>query len=671
MTNALAGETSPYLLQHQDNPVQWRPWGPAALAAAKAEDKPILLSVGYAACHWCHVMAHECFEDEAIATLMNQGFVSIKVDREERPDLDTIYQHALAAMGEQGGWPLTMFLTPAGEPFWGGTYFPPTSRWGRPGFPDVLNAIAAAWRDKQGQIAQNVTALKGTLQRLAEPQGGAGIDIDLVDRAALRLVQEVDTAEGGIGTAPKFPQAPVFTLLWRGAKRLKHAAMRQAVLVTLDRIAQGGIYDHLGGGFARYSVDAHWLVPHFEKMLYDNALLIELLTAAWQATGSTLYAARVAETIGWAMREMLLPEGGFASSLDADSEHEEGKFYVWSADEIDRLLGPRAPRFKDIYDVTPGGNWEGKTILNRLHRMELGDDAEEAALAADRAVLFDARAPRVRPGCDDKVLADWNGLMIAALAAAGAAFERPDWIAAAERAFGFIGGALGDGGGRLAHAWRAGKRAHRAVLDDYANLSRAALALYEATGKAAYLDAARGWVEICERHYWDAAGGYFFTADDAEALLVRTKQAYDSPNPSGNGTLAEVLARLYHLTGEDRYRARAEAVLAAFAGEAQRNAFGLATLLNAAELLARALQIVVIGAREDPGTQAMLRAIRRAPLPTKVLSLLAPGAALPASHPAAGKGAVGASATVYLCEGTTCSLPIADAATLEAALARR
>ncbi|HUZ75429.1 MAG TPA: thioredoxin domain-containing protein [Stellaceae bacterium] len=672
MTNALAGETSPYLLQHKDNPVHWQPWGPAALAAAQAQDKPILLSIGYAACHWCHVMAHECFEDAAVAALMNHGFVTIKVDREERPDLDTIYQHALAAMGEQGGWPLTMFLTPAGEPFWGGTYFPPTARWGRPGFPDVLNAIGAAYRDKRDQIAQNVTAIKQSLARLGRPEGGAGIDIDFVDRAALRLAQEVDTIEGGIGSAPKFPQVPVFALLWRGALRLDNAALRQAVLVTLDRISQGGIYDHLGGGFARYSVDQHWLVPHFEKMLYDNALLVELLTSAWQATRSPLYAARVEETIGWAVREMLLPEGGFASSLDADSEHEEGKFYVWTEAEIDRRLGTGAARFKEIYDVRPDGNWEGHTILNRLHHIALGTPAAEAELTRCRAVLFEARAPRVRPGRDDKVLADWNGLMIAALAASGTAFARPDWVALAERGFRFIRDALGEGDGRLAHAWRAGKRAHRAVLDDYANMSRAALALHEATGDASYLAAARGWVAVADRHYGDdAAGGYFFTADDAEALLVRTKQAYDSPNPSGNGAIAEVLARLYHLTGEAHYRDRATAVLATFAGEAQRNVFGLATLLNAAELLERALQIVVIGRRGAADTAALLRVIADAPLPTKVLSVIDDGAALPPAHPASGKGAIGGNATVYICTGQVCSAPVTDAAALAAALRRR
>jgi uncharacterized protein len=672
MTNALAGETSPYLLQHKDNPVDWQPWGPVALASAQAQDKPILLSIGYAACHWCHVMAHESFEDATVAALMNDGFINIKVDREERPDLDTIYQHALAAMGEQGGWPLTMFLTPAGEPFWGGTYFPPTARWGRPGFPDVLTAIGAAYRDKRDQIAQNVAALKQALERLGRPAGGAGLDTAFVDRAALRLAQEVDRVEGGIGSAPKFPQVPVFTLLWRGALRLDDATLRAAVLVTLDHISQGGIYDHLGGGFARYSVDSRWLAPHFEKMLYDNALLIELLTSAWQGTRAPLYAARVAETIGWAQREMLLPEGGFASSLDADSEHEEGKFYVWTAAEIDRLLGADAARFKEFYDVQPEGNWEGKTILNRLRHMAPGTEAEEAALARCRAVLFDARAPRVRPGRDDKVLADWNGLMIAALAQAGMAFARADWVALAARGFAFIRDALGEDGGRLAHAWRAGKRAHRAVLDDYANMSRAALALHEATGDPSYLAAAETWVALCDAHYGDpAGGGYFFTADDAEALLVRTKQAYDSPNPSGNGTMAEVLARLHHLTGAASYRARAEVLFAAFAGEAERNVFGLATLLNAVELLEHALQIVVIGERGSAATEALLRTIHAAPLPTRVLSVMADGAALPPAHPAAGKGAVGGRATVYLCRGPVCAPPVIDADALAAALRRR
>ena len=417
--NALAEETSPYLLQHKDNPVHWQAWSPVVLAAAEAANKPILLSVGYSACHWCHVMAHECFEDPAIAALMNTLFVSIKVDREERPDLDAIYQHALALLGEQGGWPLTMFLTPRGEPFWGGTYFPPSARWGRPGFPEVLRALHNAYTTEPEKIAQNVGALRDALQRLAAPQGGDGVSLALTDRLAQRLLREVDPINGGIGDAPKFPQVGLFELLWRAWKRTREPPLRAAVERTLEHISQGGIYDHVGGGYARYATDARWLVPHFEKMLYDNAQLIDLLTLVWQDDTNGLYAMRVAETIDWAAREMLTAEGAFASSLDADSEHEEGKFYVWSEAEIDRLLGERAQRFKPLYDVTAAGNWEGHTILNRLHHLALADPATEAELAACRAILFHAREERVHPGLDDKVLADWNGLMIAAVEFSG------------------------------------------------------------------------------------------------------------------------------------------------------------------------------------------------------------------------------------------------------------
>ncbi|HEX9490861.1 MAG TPA: thioredoxin domain-containing protein [Stellaceae bacterium] len=505
--NALAEETSPYLLQHKDNPVHWQAWGPAALAAARAADKPILLSIGYAACHWCHVMAHESFENRDVAALMNDLFVNIKVDREERPDLDTIYQYALALLGEQGGWPLTMFLTPAGEPFWGGTYFPPEARWGRPGFPDVLRAISNAYQSDRDKVVNNAAALKQGLARLSAPQGGTGLSIDATDRIAERLVREVDPVNGGIGDAPKFPQPGVFELLWRAFRRTRQEPFRHAVELTLAHLSQGGIYDHVGGGYSRYAVDARWLVPHFEKMLYDNAQLVDLLTLVWQETGNGLYAMRVAETVDWITREMLTPEGGFSSSLDADSEHEEGKFYVWSEAEIDTLLGERAVRFKAFYDVSGGGNWEGHTILNRLRHLELADPATEAELAACRAILFHAREERVHPGLDDKVLADWNGLVITALANAATVFERPDWLDYAIDAFAFIAEQMSDGEGRLFHASRAGKKRHAAVLDDYANMSRAALALCEATGDAHYLARAEAWVAIADRHYWDAAGG--------------------------------------------------------------------------------------------------------------------------------------------------------------------
>ncbi len=666
--NALAEETSPYLLQHKDNPVAWQAWGPAAFAAAKAEDKPILLSVGYAACHWCHVMAHESFENPAIAAQMNEHFINIKVDREERPDVDTIYQHALALMGEQGGWPLTMFLTPDRVPFWGGTYFPPEQRWGRPGFPQVLAALSTAYRGDRAAVTKNVAAMTDAIGRLATPTAGDGISLPLTDRVAERLVAEIDTENGGIGDAPKFPQASLMSVIWRGYRRTGSEAMKQAVLLTLDHICQGGIYDHVGGGFARYAVDRRWLVPHFEKMLYDNAQLVELLTHAWQATGKPLYAERISETIEWLVREMRQPEGGFASSLDADSEHEEGKFYVWTVAEIDKLLGARAERFKHVYDVTADGNWEGHTILNRLHHMARAADAMEAALAEDRAVLLTARAGRVRPGLDDKVLADWNGLMIAALAQAGAVFGRADWIALAEAAFAFIEHKMTAADGRLQHSYRDGRARHPATLDDYANLARAALLLEEATGKPAYRARAEAWVELVERWYGDTAGGYFVSASDTEGLITRPKMVQDAATPSGNGTMVEVLARLFHLTGNDGYRKRAEAAVNAFAGDVPRNFFPFGSLLNGNEMLQRAVQIVILGARGADDTEALLRAVNGVSLPTRVLAVLEPGAALPPSHPAAGKERISSRATAYVCRGPVCSLPLTGPDVLAAEL---
>jgi uncharacterized protein YyaL (SSP411 family) len=666
--NTLGDETSPYLQQHRDNPVHWQAWGPETLAAAKAENKPILLSIGYAACHWCHVMAHESFENPAIAAVMNERFVNIKVDREERPDIDAIYMHALHMMGEQGGWPLTMFLTSDGDPFWGGTYFPPEARYGRPGFPQVLEAIADAYAKDKATITKNVNALRQGLAQFAAPQDGQAIDLALIDEVASRLTQEIDGVHGGLGGAPKFPQGPLLDLLWRAGAR-GNAAARDAVLLTLDHIAQGGIYDHLGGGFARYSVDARWLVPHFEKMLYDNALLLERYTAAYQATQKPLYAERVAETIEWLEREMTMQEGGFASSLDADSEHVEGKFYVWTEAQIDAALESRAHRFKQFYDVTTEGNWEEHTILNRLQHLERADEATERALAEDRAKLLALRALRVRPGIDDKVLADWNGLMIAALVEASLAFARPEWLARARRAFDFVVGAMSDTGGRLFHSWR-GRAQHRAILDDYANMSRAGLALYEATGEARYLAQVKNWVALTSKHYADPRGGFFFTADDAESLIARSKNALDQPNPSGNGTLAAVLARLYYLTGDEDYRKAAQATLDAFAGAARHNIFSHATLLNAAELLAKGLQVVIVGARDAADTQALLARIYRHDLPNRIVAVIAPGAALPPSHPAAGKGPIDGKATAYLCKGPVCSLPLADATALEQALAQ-
>ena len=670
--NALANETSPYLLQHADNPVAWRPWGPDALADAKKDNKPILLSVGYAACHWCHVMAHESFEDAATAALMNELFVNIKVDREERPDLDAIYQRALQHMGQQGGWPLTMFLTPDGEPFWGGTYFPPDSRYGRPGFPDVLQTIHGYWSDKQDAIAKNVASLREALAQMGASNAGGEIDLGVVERAAIRLAQEFDGVNGGIGTAPKFPNPTILELLWRTHRRCGNTELGQIVIFALDRMSQGGIYDHLGGGYARYSTDAEWLAPHFEKMLYDNAQIIDLLRWTWCATGNPLFETRMRETIGWVLREMIADGGGFAATLDADSEGVEGKFYVWDAAEIAAALGDDAALFSEAYDVTPTGNWEGHTILNRTTQPRDFTDAEEACLKACREKMMAIRDGRIRPGWDDKVLADWNGLTIAAMAAAGATFNEPGWVDAARTAFDFVVGKMQKGAQndrRLFHAWRAGRLNHTATLDDYAGMIRAALALYEITGAEDCLAAAKGWAAVADTHYWDnEAGGYYFTADDAEALIVRSKSVDDHATPAGNAVMAQNLARLFFLTGETAYRDRADALIAAFSGDMEKNFFPLATLMNAAEFLQGAEQVVIVGARGDADTQALLEAVFKTDSPNRVLSVIAPHEALPDGHPATGKGQIDGAATAYVCVGPTCSLPLTEAGALAEAI---
>jgi uncharacterized protein YyaL (SSP411 family) len=671
--NRLASATSPYLLQHQDNPVHWQPWSEQAFAEARRRQVPVLLSVGYAACHWCHVMAHESFEDAATATVMNELFVNIKVDREERPDVDTIYQSALALLGESGGWPLTMFLTPEGDPFWGGTYFPPTARYGRPGFVDVLRSIHRTYKRQPETVAKNVGALKEALGKLSTSRPGGMPDIADLDRIARAVARQVDPFFGGLGSAPKFPNVPAFRLLWRAWLRTGQQPFLDAVTNTLSRMSQGGIYDHLGGGYSRYSVDEEWLVPHFEKMLYDNAELVDLLTLAWQDVKAPLYRRRVEETIGWLFREMIVEGGGFASSLDADSEGEEGRFYVWTKAEIDSLLGEASTVFRRAYDVTAAGNWEGHTILNRSHYPEAPSDEEEALLARARTVLLEARAKRVRPGFDDKTLADWNGMMISGLVEAAQTFHRADWLDAARRAFAYIervhGTGNSPGGDRLLHSARQGQAQHAGILDDYAEMTRAALALHEATADSAYLDRARAWSNTLDAHFWDAkAGGYFLTADDAEALITRTRNAHDNATPSGNGVQAANLARLYFLTGEGRYRDRAEAVIAAFTGEVSRAGSAYSSLLNAAELLQAGQQIVIVGRREEPDTGTLIDAVFQLSLPNRVLQVIAPEQSLPASHPAHGKGQVDGKATVYVCIGTTCSLPISDAAALPGAL---
>jgi uncharacterized protein YyaL (SSP411 family) len=664
--NRLAQETSPYLLQHKDNPVAWWAWGPQALAEAKRTGKPILLSVGYAACHWCHVMAHESFEDDATAAVMNELFVNIKVDREERPDIDQIYMAALHHLGEHGGWPLTMFLTPAGEPIWGGTYFPKTSRYGKPAFVDVLREIARIFREEPQKIETNRAALMERLAATARPAGTATIGRAELDNAARQLGGLIDPVNGGTRGAPKFPQAALFELLWRAGLRTGEPRYFAAVEITLDHICEGGIYDHLGGGFSRYSVDERWLVPHFEKMLYDNAQLLELLAIAHRRSGKALYRQRASETVEWLEREMTTGEGAFSASLDADSEGEEGKFYVWSYAEVMSLLGQDdGAFFAQHYDVTPGGNFEGHTILNRLKPLPRSAD-DETRLAALREKLLAARATRVRPGLDDKVLADWNGLMIAALANASLMLDEPSWLALAGRAFDFVARAMMRTD-RLGHSWRQGQLKFPGLASDFAAMICAALALYEATGRRDYLDRALAWQHALDRDYADAATGtYYLTAADAEGLVVRPASTADEATPNHNAVAAQNLIRLAALAGDDRWRERADRLIAAIAPQAVENLYMHMALLNAVDLRLRAAEIVVTG--QGAGAEVLLAAARGRPPLDRIVLHAAQAAALPLTHPARAKIAATSGPAAFVCIGESCSLPVSDPAGLASAI---
>jgi uncharacterized protein len=665
-TNRLARETSPYLLQHQNNPVDWWAWGPDALAEAKRGNRPILLSVGYAACHWCHVMAHESFEDDATARVMNELFVNIKVDREERPDIDQIYMSALHHLGEQGGWPLTMFLTPDGEPIWGGTYFPNSSRYGKPAFVDVLHEIARLFHEEPQKIEQNRAALMERLAGAARPAGTVTMGVAELDNAARQLGGIIDPVNGGTRGAPKFPQAALFELLWRGGLRTGEARYFAAVDVTLHHICEGGIYDHLGGGFSRYSVDERWLVPHFEKMLYDNAQLLELLAIAHLRLDKPLYRQRARETVDWLAREMTTDEGAFCASLDADSEGEEGKFYIWSYEEVLKELGIEDGEFFDRhYDVTPQGNFEGHTILNRLKPMPRSDE-DETRLAALRAKLLAARAMRVRPGLDDKVLADWNGLMMAALANASQMLNEPAWLDMAERAFAFIARAM-TRGDRLGHSWRKGQLKFPGLASDFAAMIRAALALYEATGRQNYLDQALSWQRALDRDYENSeTGAYYLTAADAEGLVIRPAATTDEATPNHNAVAAQNLIRLALLTGDDGWREKADRLIAAIAPEALGNLYMHMALFNAIDLRLRAAEIVVTG--EGGDAEALLAAARALPPLDRIVFHARSAAALPASHPAQAQIRAAAGPQAFVCVGETCSLPVTDPAGLMQAL---
>jgi uncharacterized protein YyaL (SSP411 family) len=598
-------------------------------------------------------MAHESFEDEAVAALMNRDFINIKVDREERPDIDHIYMTALHAMGEQGGWPLTMCLTPAGEPFWGGTYFPPTPRFGRPSFTQVLQAIASAWATDRARITESTTAMTRALAANAAARPGEAPGQAVLDAARSRLLAGIDWERGGFQGAPKFPNTPSFRFLWQESFRVGAAPAAAAVTLLLTRMSQGGIYDHLGGGFARYATDADWLIPHFEKMLYDNALILEVLAFAGGVSANPLFAARARETIAWLTRDMAA-EGAFAASEDADSEGVEGKFYVWTRAEIEEVLGGDMALFAAHYDVPAHGNWEERIILERKTPL----CADEARLAACRDKLLARRSGRIRPGRDDKILCDWNALLVSALVKASFVFEEPGWLALAVTTFANLEAAFRQPEGRLAHAMRNGKISADGLLEDQAAMLNAALSLFEATGEGTYLVRAEELAIIARAQFGDGAGAFFMTAADAADVPgPRARAVTDGPTPSGIGLMAQGLARLYHLTGADDYRAQAAAVLSAYGGRPEMLTAS-PTLLAAADLLENAACIVLTGGDHLRG------AAMSAPDPAIVV--LRGGGYLPASHPAHGKTSDMPAA--FVCRHQTCALPVTTPEALRALL---
>jgi uncharacterized protein YyaL (SSP411 family) len=617
--NRLAGESSPYLRQHAGNPVHWWPWGDEAFAEARRRDVPVLLSVGYSACHWCHVMAHESFEDPATAAVLNDLFVNVKVDREERPDVDAIYMDATQAMTGRGGWPMTVFMTPDGAPFYCGTYFPNEPRHGMPAFVQVCRAVDDAWRNRRADIAEQADELTSALGRttlVSQPSDVAGDEV--LEAAYRALVEQHDDAWGGFGGAPKFPQTMSLELLLRAHAHNGDDATWRRVRTSLDAMAAGGMYDHLGGGFARYSVDGYWLVPHFEKMLYDQALLARVYLHAWQVGGQPEDAQVVEETIGYVLRDLRHPDGGFFSAEDADSEGEEGKFYVWTPGSVRAALpdGADADEVLAWYGVTDAGNFEGHTILNRIpHR---GSILRPPAIESARAALFAARKHRVRPGLDDKVLAEWNGLMLATLAEAAAVFDRSDWLEAAVANGGFLLASLRRADGRWLRSWQADAGARTlAFAADYGALLDAFTRLYEATGHARWIDEARAVADGLLDLFWDdEGGGVFTTGHDGEALVTRPKDLLDNATPAANSLAAVGLLRLAALTGDETYAERGAAIVGLLAGVAARHPTAFAHLLAAVDLhTSGSTEIVVAGDRPD-----LVRAVRRRHLPNAVLA---------------------------------------------------
>jgi uncharacterized protein YyaL (SSP411 family) len=673
-SNRLAEETSPYLLQHAHNPVDWYPWGEEAFEKAKRENKPILLSIGYSACHWCHVMERESFENEKIAALMNQLFVSVKVDREERPDLDEIYMNAVQMLTGRGGWPMTVFLTPEGKPFYGGTYFPPEDRHGMPGFPRVLLGVSQAYRERPEDVEKSVTQILAALGRMSESRETTkDLSKSIIAQGAEKVAGAYDSDHGGLGQAPKFPNAGVYELFLRHYATSKNERFLQMVVHTLTRMAQGGIYDHLGGGFHRYSVDAKWLVPHFEKMLYDNAQLIRIYASAFTITGEPLFRSMIAETVNYLLREMLHSEGGFYSTQDADSEGEEGKFFVWTEDQITRVLGSEdSSVFCRMYDVGQPGNFEGKSILHPVLTVEQAskffhkEPAEiEALIARAKQKLLTEREKRVKPFRDEKIIAAWNGLVLSGLAEAIKVLDHEPAVDAARRTVAFLFDRMFRDG-FLLHTYKNGQAKLLGYLDDYAFVGVGLLDLYETLFDRSYLHRALQLTDIMLREFWDERdGGFFFTGVSHERLISRSKPIFDASIPSGNAMATQLLLRLYHFTGENRFRASADRVLRSYYEAMADQPFGFAHMLCALDFyLQGAKEVVVIGEPSDAAVKKLVAEVNSIYLPNKMLQIAVPGMAAELSPLLKGKTQIDGRATAYVCQNFTCSAPVTSAAEL-------
>ena len=655
--------TSPYLLSHKDNPVQWRNWGPEALAEAQAQGKPVLLSLGYAGCHWCHVMARESFADQEIAAFINENFIPVLVDRDERPDVDMLYQGAAGIMGHSGGWPLNIFLRPDGVPFWVAGYQPKDDKPEIPNFARVARETLALWKDDRARVDDTAGKIKAAVENLYNRDMTQGAEPLNLDMSALRIAQRYDVFFGGLLGGLKFPNTQLLEVLWRAFLRSGMSQFSQIIFTSLDGILFGGIYDHIGGGFFRHALDERWLEPAFEKMLYDQAQMIDICTSVFQFNRNELSRQRVTETIAFLTREMKAGDV-FAATISSGAQTEDGKYYTWSEAEIDAaLVGTFSARFKQVYGITRDGNVQGRNLPRRLGNPVPANEADEALLAKQRGMLLAAREKRTAPTRDERVLTDWNGLAIAAIARAGMVFERREWIDLAIKAFDGIVKIM-DEGNKLSHV-----KGVAGFADDYADMARAALQLWEVTGDQRFIAQARAWTQELNDHFWNnERNGYAFYADSADPLFVRARMVFDNPAPSANGTMMLVLTRLALLTGERDYMTRASTLGATFPAEVTRLLNGSGSFLAGFEYLINSLVIVVIGHKGNARTQDLLRAYWGKAMPNGMVVQIEPGDPLPPGHPASGRGMEGGQPTAYICQAGVCSNPITSAAELANAL---